>query len=190
MEMTYMSTKQLPRVERVMLVIGEPDAGKSTTLRSLFVDPRFGTNGTVPTESRIRIVGLSRERCLFMRLTSPHETRQNIDQFVKTIEAAQRRAARFGFSRFNLACALQPFAAHAMPDVLEACLAVLDRLVPERTRIVIIDPRQDGEPGPFLSRQTVQGLRKRGVELVKIDGDHRRNDYPNGLLLSDFFDFT
>lgn len=173
-----------------MFVIGEPDAGKSTTLRSLFVDPRFGTKGKVPSESRIRLVGLSRERCLFMRLTSPHETKQNIEQFIQTVVAAQRRATRFDFRRFNLACALQPFAAHSMPDLLETCVAVQDQLAPERMRIVVIDPRQDGASGPPLSRQTVHRLRKRNVELVKIDGEHSRADYPNGLLLADFFDFT
>ncbi|MDG0024935.1 hypothetical protein [Trinickia sp. Y13] len=182
--------KNLPRIERMMFVVGEPDAGKSTTLRSLFVDPRFGTKRVVPTESRIRLVGLSKERCLFMRLTSPHETKQNINQFLKTIEAAQRRAARLGFRRFNVACALQPFAARAMPDLHDVCSEALHQLLPERMRVVVIDPRQDGQPGPSLSTQTISELRRRHVELVRIDGQHARHEYPNGLLLADFFDFT
>ena len=67
---------------------------------------------------------------------------------------------------------------------------MLDRLMPERMRIAVIDPRQDGEPAPPLSERTIQGLRMRDMEIIKIDGKHPRHEYPNGLLLADFFDFT
>ncbi|WP_080400492.1 hypothetical protein [Burkholderia ubonensis] len=184
------SRKHLPHLERIMFVVGEQNAGKSTELRGMFVDPKFGSRGAVPTEKRLRLVLLSRERCLFIRLTSPHETKQDIEQFIGTIDAARRRAARLGFRRFNVACALQPFAAHAMPDLLEICAAIQAQLEPERMRVVVIDPRQDGEPGPTLERRVVQGLRSKTVELVKVDGEHSLDQHPNGLLLADFFDFT
>ncbi|WP_257765492.1 hypothetical protein [Burkholderia glumae] len=43
---------------------------------------------------------------------------------------------------------------------------------------------------PSLSQETIRGLRKLGAELIKIDGEHPRYEYPNGLALADFFDFT
>jgi ABC-type branched-subunit amino acid transport system ATPase component len=84
--------RALPQIERILLVVGDRDAGKSTTLRSMFIDPRFGTKGIVPATSqrRIRLVTLSRERCLFMRLTSPHETQQNIEHFFNRLDTARR----------------------------------------------------------------------------------------------------
>ncbi|WP_062093070.1 hypothetical protein [Caballeronia udeis] len=184
--------RALPQIERILLVVGDRDAGKSTTLRSMFVDPRFGTKGIVPATSqrRIRLVTLSRERCLFMRLTSPHETQQNIEHFFNRLDTARRRAGRLGFRRFNMACAMQPQAANAMPDILAVCQAMRRQVDPERIRIVVIDPRQDGLPGPQLSRLAIDGIRGSGVEVAWIDGSHSLGRHPNGLLLADFFDFT
>lgn len=183
------TSNNLPHVERVQFVVGEQDAGKSTELRSMFVDPRFGTKGVVPTEKRLKLVTLSRERCLFIRLTSPHERKETIGDFFGTIARARKRAARFGFRRFNVSCALQPFAANLMPDLLEVCSEVRTQLNPERTRVVIIDPRQDGQNGANIPRTTIQKLHTQAVELIKIDGKHSRHNYPNGLVLADFFDF-
>jgi hypothetical protein len=185
-------TRKLPHVERMLIVVGDPDAGKSTTLRSMFTDPRFGTKGVVPATSqrRMRLVSLSRERCLFMRLTSPHETQQNIEDFFNRLDTARRRAGRLGFRRLNIACAMQPRAANAMPDIVAVCQAVRRQVDPERIRVVVIDPRQDGLPGPLLSPQAINDLRKSGAEVLWIDGKHSLGQHPNGLLLADFFDFT
>ncbi|MGY6127025.1 hypothetical protein ACW9YV_16495 (plasmid) [Paraburkholderia strydomiana] len=181
----------LPAFERMLIVVGDSNSGKSTTLRSMFVDPRLGTRGIVPATSqrRMRLVALSRERCLFVRLTSPHETKQTFDDFVGTLDTARRRAGRLGFRRFNVACAMQPTAANAMPDLVTVCQQVRVRIDPERLRVVVIDPRQDGEHGPqFQSRQVV-ALRKSATDVLWIDGRHSLGQLPNGLLLSDFFDF-
>ncbi|MEM5312350.1 hypothetical protein [Paraburkholderia sp. JHI869] len=180
-----------PQLERMLIVVGDSDAGKSTTLRSMFVDPRFGTRGSVPATSqrRMRLVALSRERCLFMRLTSPHETKQTLDDFLTRLESARRRAGRLGFRRFNVACAMQPRASNAMPDLVTVCQHLRTRIDPERIRVAVIDPRQDGERGPQLQRHDIDGLRKNTVEVLWIDGMHPLSQHPNGLLLADFFDF-
>lgn len=182
----------MPQIERMLFVVGERDAGKSTTLRSMFVDPRLGSKGVVPTmaQRRIRLIALSRERCLFLRLTSPHETGQNVEQFLSRLDVARRRAARLGFRRFNVACAMQPFAANAMPDIVSVCRSVRHYVDPERMRVVLIDPRQDGVPGPQLSRTNIDHLRQNKVELVWIHGSHGLTQYPNGFVLADFFDFV
>ncbi len=39
-------------IERALFVVGEPNDGKSTQLRSLFSDRRFGPDGKVPAENR------------------------------------------------------------------------------------------------------------------------------------------
>ena len=59
-------------IERALFVIGYPDTGKSTQLRSMFLDWRLGTQGQVPTASNVRkTYALSNERWLYLRLTSP-----------------------------------------------------------------------------------------------------------------------
>jgi hypothetical protein len=89
-----------------------------------------------------------------------------------------------------MACAMQPQAANAMPDILAVCQAMRRQVDPERIRMVVIDPRQDGLPGPQLSRLAIDGIRRSGVEVVWLDGNHSLGRHPNGLLLADFFDFT
>lgn len=186
------SNRITPQIERILIVVGDQNAGKSTTLRSMFVDPRLGSKGVVPATAprRIRLVALSRERCLFFRLTSPHETGQNVMQFLSRLDHARRRAARIGFRRLNVACAMQPFAANAMPNIVSVCREVRQKLDPERMRVVVIDPRQDGEPGPELSPLDIDHLRQIEADVIWIDGSRGLTQYPNGLVLADFFDFT
>ena len=60
--------------ERALFVVGEQNSGKSTQLRSMFHDVRLGTEGTIPAATNLReMYRLSNERCLYIRLTSPHE---------------------------------------------------------------------------------------------------------------------
>jgi hypothetical protein len=66
--------------ERALFVVGEPDSGKSTQLRSIFRDVRLGTQGEVPPKSNLPdVYRLSNERCLYLRLTSPHEAKESLD---------------------------------------------------------------------------------------------------------------
>src|SRR6267378_5400840 len=66
--------------ERVLFVVGQPGSGKSKQLRSIFRDARLGTNGAIPTATTLdEIYRLSNERCLYFRLTSPHETGETIN---------------------------------------------------------------------------------------------------------------
>ncbi|HEV7676341.1 MAG TPA: hypothetical protein VGQ12_17550 [Candidatus Angelobacter sp.] len=60
--------------ERALFVVGDPDAGKSNQLRSMFRDVRLGTGGKIPKEKKLpELYRLSNERCLYLRLTSPHK---------------------------------------------------------------------------------------------------------------------
>src|SRR5690242_1457865 len=109
-----------PHFERALFVLGNPNAGKSRLLRSMFIDPRFGLGGQVPTASIIKTISLSKERCLAVRCTSPHEMNETPEIFFQKIDRTMRNASSKS-SRFNLACALQPMAAKRMPNVVTIC---------------------------------------------------------------------
>lgn len=178
-------------IERILVVCGMQNAGKSRMLRSMFVDPQLSTNRVIPTPSRIRPAALSRERCLQIRCTSPHERGESIDDFFAELERA-RVAAWRTFWRFNYACALQPNANSTTPDAVTFCDEMKKRLTPERIRFVQIDPRQDGRSGTLLGHADVDRLRGMEVEVMTVDGRREPTGAqpPHGLMLADFFDFT
>ena len=182
---------ELPHLERLLIVCGMPNAGKSTLLRSMFTDPRFGTGRTIPTSSRIPTVALSRERCLHVRCTSPHEAGETLDAFFDELHRA-RAAAWHLYWRFNYACAMQPHARNNAPDLVAFCQAISARLIPERIRVVQIDPRHDGTAGTMLNHAEVDILRGLDIDVVTIDARQTSTlkAPTNGLFLADFFDFT
>ena len=61
-------------VERALFLIGNQNTGKSTQLRSMFLDWRLSMQGQIPTSHNLAdSYQLSNERWLYLRLTSPHE---------------------------------------------------------------------------------------------------------------------
>ena len=185
--------------ERVLFVVGEQNSGKSTQLRSMFRDVRLGTEGRIPDATKIReMYRLSNERCLYIRLTSPHEAGEWIkrrpreddeaENFLdKTEDKLVRNTPDMG-RRWNFACPLQPLVEKNMPDVIDTVEAFVSRFEPERTRVLFLSPDrhdvllQDGH------LPLVDELRKiPSVEIAWIDA---RDRTPNGLLIADFFDFT
>ena len=177
-------------LERVLFVVGEPDAGKSKQLRSMFSDIRFGTGGKIPKNNKVpELYRLSNERCLYLRLTSPHEMGESPDRFLKkTARKISANTPRLG-KRWNFACPLQPRREKHMPDIMATCRIFVRYFHPERTRIVFLNPNRRGE---FLEKaeQMVRLdklLRIPSVEICSIDA---RDRTANGLLLADFFDFT
>src|SRR6516165_9486075 len=98
--------------ERALFIVGEPNSGKSTQLRSMFRDFRLG-EGNIPAAANLReMYRLSNERCLYIRLTSPHEVGECIDNEVdnfldKTEQKIVGNTPMLG-RRWNFACPLQP----------------------------------------------------------------------------------
>lgn len=178
-----------PHFERVLFVVGNPNAGKSRLLRSMFTDFRFGMSGQIPKSKIVRTVPLSNERCLAVCFTSPHEMKENPEEFFQKVEHTMQNAWRDYF-RFNFACALQPTAAQRMPDVVTICDQFKQRFQPERIRIVQIHPEQSGIRGTLLSSNDVDRLRTLRIEVATVDAHQSATAYPNGLLLADYFDFT
>ena len=188
--------RQCAHLERILLVCGAQNAGKSKRLRSMFADPRFGKN-EIPTTGPIAPVRLSRERGLIIRATSPHEYGDTLNEFLEKINEGLKSA---WFSRdlwrVSFACAIQPRAANNMPDAVATCRALHNAFWPERIRLVQIHPRQDNNPGDLLSDSEIDQLRNiapgSSVEVVTIDGRQPDEDQSdtNAFFLSSFFDFT
>jgi len=73
-------------LERIMLVCGMPNAGKSRLIRHMFGDLRLG--GDIPLNGPLSRRALSRERCLAGRVTSPHEAGETPGEFHQKIDDA------------------------------------------------------------------------------------------------------
>lgn len=175
-----------PYVERALFIVGEPDAGKSTQLRSMFRDWRFGNCGEVPKPGNLTdCYRLSNERTLYLRMTSPHEYDNSLKEF---LEKAERKFAEGG--RWNFASPLQPYAYGSFGDAAKIVKAFNKRFRPERIRVVILDPRfEGGSRSPKDLAKLSAAQRKIGdhVEVIICDAT---SEFGNGLIYADFFDFT
>jgi len=175
-------------LERALFVVAPQDSGKSTVLRSMFLDRRLGMNGAPPTTAQYRKLAetywLSNERRLYLRLTSPHEYGESLDEFIN------KTRLKTGAGRWNFAGPLQPGAFKAMPDVVDTVQGFISALNPERTRVAFLSPNRHGKTLADYSpgRDPTDELLELGnVEVVVLDGRRRG---VNGLMLADFFDFT
>ena len=182
--------------ERALFVVGEPNSGKSTQLKSMLLDVRFGTNSKIPPTRSIReVYRLSNERALYIRFTSPHEMmeflrgrrRRAVNFLDKTENKMASNTPRLG-RRWNFACALQPNAASNMPDVVATVRAFVRRFDPERTRLLFLSPDRHGTRLQKAHLPLVAGLR--AIPTVEIAWIDARQRTVNGLLMADFFDFT
>ena len=176
-------------LERVLLVCGEQNAGKSRLLRMMLGDPRLG--GVVPASPSIRMRALSRERCLAVRFTSPHEMNETPDDFHRKIDRVTERAW-WTHWRVNYACAVQPRAFKKMPDISVVCAGIQKEFMPERIRVVQLAPNQWGSDTGMISSGEVDQLRAQDVEFITIDArrSHLAAEPGNVRILADFFDFT
>ncbi len=183
--------------ERALFVVGAPNVGKSNQLRSMFRDIRMGTAGVIPTERNVReFYRLSNERCLYLRLTSPHEMKESIREkrgaranfLQKTAEKIQANTPHLG-RRWNFAGALQANAENYMPDVVATCRAFVRYFNPERTRIAFLSPDRHGVCLQQAGHVDLVS-RLRQVPSVEICWIDARDRAANGLLLADFFDFN
>lgn len=171
-------------LERVLFVVAPQGFGKSTQLRAMFLDPRLGNGGKIPTHSKLPdTYSLGRERRLYLRLTSPHEYGESSAEFIR------KARGKMDGGRWNFAGALQPNAFKRMPDVVETVRRFQKALTPERVRLAFLAPNRQGITlDNFLPfRDLHSELQALGAEVVCVDA---RNREANGLLLADFFDFT
>jgi hypothetical protein len=172
-------------LERALFVVGNRNTGKSTQLRSMCLDLRFGYDGEIPERGRMSsVINLSNERKLFIKLDSPHEEKLSIDEWLDKVDAD--RSGRWCF-----AGALHPIELYKMPDLKASVKAFHKRFLPERIRVCFLSPDKDGQlitEAVSNINALVDSLRRiDGVECMFIDA---RSKTANGLVLADFFDFT
>lgn len=176
-------------LERILLVCGQQKAGKSRLLRHMLGDARLG--GKVPVSRRIKARALSRERCLAVRFTSPHEMKETLPEFLRKIDRVTE-IAWWKYWRVNYACAIQPSPNNNMPGIVDVCDSLKREFLPERIRVVQLVPDQWGVLTSQLTTVDVDGLRKLNVEVVTIDA--RRSIHAaepgNVRVLADYFDFS
>jgi len=173
-------------LERALFAVGLQNTGKSTQLRSMFADPRFGTNGKLPSLGKIKVIPLSNERQLYIRLSSPHESRLTPQEFIRGIERKMRSG------RWCFAGALHPDALNKMPDAAETIALFQSKFMAERIRVCFLSPDMRGrwihENNVIKVDNLLQKLRRiDNVEYIFVDA---RSQSANSLLLSDFFDFS
>ena len=173
-------------VERALFLVAPQNSGKSTTLRSMFLDRQLERGGEIPTERRIPLIHhLSNERHLYVRLTSPHETNESPIDFIEKCGDAMPQG------RFCFACPFQVDAFKQMPGVVESVRLFRRAFSPERTRVAFLSPNYLNETisllSPTANIDIIGDLHADGVEAIVIDVRRRE---ANGLLLADFFDFT
>ena len=177
-------------VERALFIVGGQKTGKSTQLRSMFRDWRFGKNGNIPGDRNIpNTYPLSNERWLYLRLTSPHEADETLGEFLDKCDENMQSWNSYAH-RWNFAGALQVSALNKIQEGPEKVIdAFINRFEPERVRAVILSPDR---LGCELDPQVIRGLTKElralsGCETMTVDATSRRG---NGLIYADFFDFT
>ncbi|HEV2682734.1 MAG TPA: hypothetical protein VGV14_19705 [Rhodanobacter sp.] len=173
-------------VERALFVIAPRHFGKSTTLRSMFRDDRFHTEGKVPTKLKLPDdYAIGHDRRLYLRLTSPHESDETLPDFI-----AKTRGKMPG-GRWCFAGPLHPGSFKQMPDAMTTIGAFIKAFEPERVRVAILCPNHQGVdvdgflPGRDLLAD-MHSIDDR-VEVMSLDVRKRNT---NGLVLADFFDFT
>ena len=175
-------------IERALFLMGAQNTGKSTQLRSMFLDPRLGTVGEIPVANNLRnSYALSPHRSLYLRLTSPHEVGEDIQAFLakSEYEMSPGPTAR----RWNFAGALQIDGTAKLPDGCEVIEAFVQAFAPERVRAAILSPSCRGETiGWRRIRSLTEELRtKADCEVIAVDATHLT---ANGLMFADFFDFA
>ena len=176
-------------VERALFLIGDQNTGKSTQLRSMFLDWRLGERGEVPPTSNLPdSYPLSNERRLYLRLSSPHEAGEAIETFLdKCARKMQSDAGRW--RRWNFAGAVQISSTPHLPDGKEVIRAFIKRFAPERVRAVLLTPDRSGAHlNPNDLRKLVTDLRSlTNCEVIMVDAT---SPEANGPMYADFFDYT
>ena len=126
-------------IERILLVVGHPNAGKSYQLRHMFSDPRLGGKPLKGTPKAYYEVAPGRYATV--RIMSSHESKDTLDKFLFKIKAD---TARFPNARWLVGRALHVNPNRYMPALDHIVTAVENELSPGRIKIVVLSPDYQG----------------------------------------------
>ena len=175
-------------IERALFLMGAQNTGKSTQLRSMFLDPRLGNAGQIPDAHNLpNSYRLSAHRSPYLRLSSPHELDEDTQGFLEKSEYEMSPGPEA--RRWNFAGALQIDGTAKLPDGCKVIEAFVQAFSPERVRAAILSPSWWGEPIEWIriGSLTEQLRTNADCEVIIVDATHRT---ANGLMFADFFDFS
>lgn len=178
-----------PYVERVLFLVAEPNAGKSTQLRSIFLDHRLHNNGNIPTAKNLpNTHRLSNERLLYLRLTSPHESNEDLSQFLEKCEYEMSTNDQ-NRSRWNIAAPLQPYPTARTPGAADIINAFAAKFQPERVRTIVLSPDRHGNLAnpKLINSLSANVMSHPRSDFLCADATGRQ---ANAFIYADFFDFT
>jgi len=79
-----------------------------------------------------------------------------------------------------------------MPGIVAVCQGLIAELMPERIRVVQLNPDRWGADASRLNETEIDGLRELDVEVLAIDAGRSANPVEPGnvRILADYFDFS
>lgn len=174
-------------LERSLFIVGNQNDGKSSQIRDVFRDTRLHNNGISRIGDNGRLpdwIHISNERFLHIRLTSPHEYGDGFDEFTSKIDAKNDFVG--GKYRWNFMGALQTNAFRNMPNSEDVAIHFNKKYRPERSRLILIYKNFSGKTKSQNEMDRISAAcASHDIEFAMIDATAN-----NGLILSDFFDFT
>ena len=170
-------------IERILLVAGESNAGKSHQLRDMFRDQRLGGRPLPPQGRPRAYYEITTGRYAHMRISSPHETQGTLDDYWSRVEKAT--TARFPdvnwLVAFSTRIREQGRGTQYVPALDEVIPAVQRRLDPECIIVVALSPDYLGREIGGMLMQRVEALPTH--EVVYRDAGYDQGLYLASLLL-------
>ena len=126
--------------------------------------------------------------CFIIDFSSPHETGDTLQNYLDKFDKTMQSRALNTTHRWNFAVALQVSATDYLPGGADVIKAFMKRFAPERVRAIILFPNWVGNELSPQEMQSLVALRALpNCEVMTVDSTCRNG---NGLMYSDFFDFS
>ncbi len=117
----------------------------------MFRDPRLGTKGDIPTVAKLTDdFRLGADRRLYLRLTSPHEAGESLNDFIG------KTRGKMTDGRWCFAGPLHPGAFKQMPDAAATVGQFIADFDPERVRVVALWPSHHVDENEEFGPDTVE----------------------------------
>lgn len=175
-------------LNRILLVCGQQNAGKSYLIRRTLEDVRLGGGGSVSLtdRGRPRLQKTVAERWLVTLLSSPHEYGDTPKSYHERIKTRCVQACRHSSAGIDLVSAIQPNPFKNMPDIAHVCAGLIGAFSPAQIRVAVLDPDQHGAHSTAISAAQQNSLTELGVSVIFLDATRGRFETQNRNTLCDF----